>query len=372
MDRFDVTIIGAGVIGLAVARSVSTSQRKVLVLERNSSFGEEASSRNSEVIHAGIYYPQGSLKALSCVEGRRMLYDLCQANGIGCRKTGKLIVACDKQELSLLNHVACTAEINGVALERMSQSQVHEKEAQVACLEALYSPETGIVDSHRLMEYYLEQARGQGADVVYAAEVTALHQQKQGWDVTVNNQGEELSILSRVVVNCSGLNADKVAALAGLDTAALGYAQYYLKGSYFRLSDKYRHMTRHLVYPVPDKNSLGIHTVLDLAGGLRLGPNEEEVSEIDYSVRDDKGRAFYEAARKFLPCIALDDLTPDMAGIRAQLSQPNRGDFKDFVIREEREQGCPGLINCVGIESPGLTASAFIGQYVADLARDIL
>jgi len=372
MDTFDISIIGAGVIGLAVASEVSSSSRSVIILEKNASFGEESSSRNSEVIHAGLYYPRGSLKATACVEGRRMLYDLCPAQKIGCEKIGKIIVATDERELELLEHVRKTAAGNGVDLEPLTGEQVNKMEPYVRCRAALLSPETGIVDSHRLMEYFLDQARAQQADVVYQAYVKDLKKSEDGWRILIDNQGEQLEIVSRIVINCAGLQADQIAQAAGIDIKACGYEQYYLKGSYFRLSDKYRGATKRLLYPVPDKNSLGIHTVLDLNGGIRLGPDEEEVSQIDYHVEPGKRLAFFESVQRFLPKLAEDDLTPDMAGIRPQLRHPNETGFKDFIIREETDKNMTGLINCIGMESPGLTAAPFIGLTVARLVDHLL
>jgi len=372
MDTFDITIIGAGVIGLAAASEVSSSSRSVIILEKNEFFGEESSSRNSEVIHAGIYYPRGSLKASACIEGRRMLYDLCPAQKIGCAKIGKLIVAVDERELELLENVRKTASNNGVDLEPLTGEQVRKMEPRVTCRAGLLSPETGIVDSHRLMEYYLDKAREQRADLVFQAQVKDLGKEENVWRILIDNQGEQLEIDSRVVINCAGLQADKLAQMAGIDIQSRGYEQYYLKGSYFRLSDKYRGVTHRLVYPVPDKNSLGIHTVLDLNGGIRLGPDEEEVSSIDYRVDSDKRRSFYDSVRRFLPDLAEDDLSPDMAGIRPQLRRANETGFKDFIIRDETENGCEGLINCIGMESPGLTASPSIGRQVARLVDGLL
>jgi len=372
MDSFDITIIGAGVIGLAVASEVSSVSRSVIILEKNASFGEEASSRNSEVVHAGLYYLRGSLKATACLEGRRMLYDLCPRHNIGCQRIGKLIVAADERELELLEGVRITASENGVFLQSLTDKEVRKMEPCVSCRAGLFSSETGIIDSHRLMEYYLDRTRQQEADLVFQAEVKGLEKAEKGWRVLIDNQGEQIEIISRVVINCAGLQADQVALMAGIDIGGCGYEQYYLKGSYFRLSDKYRGATRRLVYPVPDKNSLGIHTVLDLNGGIRLGPDEEEVAKIDYRVDPDKRRSFYESVRRFLPDLAEDDLSPDMAGIRSQLRRADQTGFKDFIICEETDRGCGGLINLIGIESPGLTASPFIGKHVAHLVKGVL
>lgn len=371
MDKVDIVIIGAGVIGLAVASEVSGTGKSVFMLEKNNCWGQETSSRNSEVIHAGIYYPQGSLKAKSCVYGRKMLYALCEKEGIPFKKTGKLIIATCEAEIETLNEVYNQAKSNGVDLQFLSKQDARKKEPDVFCLGALFSPETGIVDSHALMKYFLNKANANGVNLVCSSEVVGIEKQGREYKITVNNQGETISFLSRVVINCAGNNADKVAAMCGLDIEARGYQQYYLKGNYFRLSNKSKFVTRHLVYPVPQKRSLGVHTVLDLQGEVRLGPDEEEVEKIDYCVNENKKRFFFESARKYLTFIAEDDLSADMAGIRPQLRRPNRGNFRDFFISHENTLGFPGLINLIGIESPGLTASPYIGKYVAEMAMKI-
>jgi len=365
MESVDIIIIGAGVIGLSVAAEAAREGRSIFILEKNDSWGQEISSRNSEVIHAGIYYPAGTLKARSCAEGRAMLYDLCPQHGIGIKKTGKLIVATSDEEVASLHRIKKTAAENNVTLSFIDKSEAKKLEPQVSCVAALYSPETGIVDSHVLMKFFLEKAKSAGAELVCLAEVTAVKRSAAGYTVTIDNQGETTTLGATVVVNCAGNNADTIAAACGIDIDACGYRQYYLKGNYFRLSDKYRNTTQHLIYPVPDANSLGIHTVVDLNGGIRLGPDEQEVETLDYRVDEARKKDFYESAHAFLPFIEEDALTADMAGIRPQLRTPNAGDFKDFIISHEEDKGLPGLINLIGIESRGLTASPFIGRYVA-------
>jgi len=372
MESVDITIIGAGIIGLSVASVLSQKNKNIFILEKNTSWGQEASSRNSEVVHAGIYYNPGSLKAIACYEGRNELYTLCPEHNIGIKKTGKLIVATDQREIGLLEKLKETARNNGVDLSFLDGKDVKKVEPEACAVAALYSPETGIVDSHFLMKFFLDKARAGGVELVCDAEVIAIERKESQYKITLNNQGEKVSILSNVVVNCAGNNADKVASLCGINIEKEGYEQYYLKGNYFRLSDQHRNKTSHLIYPVPDKNSLGIHTVLDLSGGIRLGPDEEEVLEMDYQVNPAKKKAFYNSAKKFLPCIDEKDLSSDMAGIRSQLRHPNKGDFKDFIINHEQDKGLPGLINLLGIESPGLTASPYIGKYVGDIIDSIL
>lgn len=372
MEKVDITIIGAGVIGLSVASQVASKGKDVFILEKNHSWGQETSSRNSEVIHAGIYYLPGSLKAKVCYEGRRLLYSLCPQYGIRIKKTGKMIVAIDDSEIKKLEELKETAKNNGVDLEMIGKKDIKKLEPQVFGEAALFSPETGIVDSHFLMKHFLDEAQAKGAQLVCEAEVVGVEKKGSFYRIVVDNQGERIDLESRIVINCAGNSADKVALLAGIDIEKCGYEQYYLKGSYFRLADRFRNSMHTLVYPVPEKNSLGIHTVLDLDGGIRLGPDEEKVETIDYQVDLNKRKGFFEAARKYWPGLREEDLSSDMAGVRPQLCKPNRGNFKDFIIKHEEDKGFPGLINLIGIESPGLTASVYIGRYVAELAGRVL
>jgi len=372
MESIDVTIIGAGVIGLSIASQIGRTGRSVYILEKNSSWGQETSSRNSEVIHAGIYYKPGSLKAISCVEGRDALYRLCEENQIGVKKTGKLIVALNEGEFEYLNNLKENAALNGVDLTLLDKNQTKELEPNVVSVGALFSPDTGIIDSHALMKYYLEKAKSKEVELVTQAEVVAVEKQGSQYRVEINNQGETINILSSVVINCAGNHADKIARLCGLDIQGCGYAQYYLKGNYFRLVDKFRNIMHHLVYPVPTNNSLGIHTVLDLSGGIRLGPDAQEVEEFDYKVDEGRKQEFFESVSQFLPGITEADLYSDMSGIRPQLRKPNDGEFRDFVIRHEEDKGLPGVINLIGIESPGLTASPYIAKHVSCVVEKLL
>jgi len=372
MEYVDITIIGAGVIGLAIATEAGRLSKNVLLLEKNESWGQETSSRNSEVIHAGIYYKPGSLKAISCVEGRKMLYKICEEHSIPCRKTGKIIVAVDHDECDILMNLNVNAKRNGVETKFLDKKGVHKMEPSVSCQAALYSPETGIVDSHALMEYFLKKSQDEGVDVVYKAEVMGIEWDGSRYTIKIDNQGEKVYISSKIVINCAGHNADKIASLTGIDIEKEGYQQCYTKGNYFRVSDKFVNVTHHLVYPVPLKTSLGIHTVLDLRGGVRLGPDDEEVEDIDYNVDENKKRAFYEFITKFIPDIEEDWLSPDMAGVRAQLRNPTSDDFRDFIISHEDSKGFPGLFNLIGIESPGLTSSPYIARYISKIADKYL
>ncbi len=369
-DRFNITIIGAGVIGLAVAEELSRRYDGVLVLEKNEKFGQETSSRHSGVIHAGIYYPAGSLKARFCVEGNPILYEICAERGIPHRRIGKLIVAVTDDEEESLLRLKAQAEANGVdTLSLLSRRQLQTLEPEVQARAALFSPATGIIDAHGLMRSFNIAAESQGATIVCRSEVTAVEWGGSWWGITLN--GGEYRFQSRVVINCAGLSSDRIAACAGVDPDHEGYRLWYCKGDYYTLSPA--PMLRHLVYPVPHKDivGLGIHTTLDLGGRVRLGPDTEYVESVDYRVDEEKGKAFYEAVARYLPGIRKEALHPDMSGIRPKLQGPGEP-YRDFMIREESDRGLPGLINLIGIESPGFTCCIPIARYVATLADPFL
>lgn len=369
------TIIGAGVVGLAVAAELSEIHRDVLILERNPSFGQETSSRNSEVIHAGIYYAKGSKKARLCVEGNRMLYRLCEASRIPHRRCGKLIVATDKDEEALLMAIQDRARDNGVeALDMLSAAQIKAMEPNVKALAALFSPSTGIIHSHRLMRHYAAQANKNGARFVPHTSVDGVEKlDNSGYRLhVVYPDGEKDDFVSRWVINCAGLESDHIAASMGIDIDAHGYRLHYWKGEYFSL-DVPRGFIRHLVYPVPQANhvGLGVHATIDLSDRAKLGPNATYLPgrDLDYSVDPTARQSFYEAAVRYLPGIRYDQLHPEMAGIRPKLQRP--GDpARDFIIEEETSKGLPGVINLIGIESPGLTASPAIAKHVREMIEE--
>lgn len=371
MDRFEVVIIGAGVIGLAIAQDISRKESNVLVLERNNSFGLETSSRNSEVIHGGMYYPAGSLKATLCIEGRRMLYGFCQQHRVAVRKTGKLIVATENEESSALNEIFNQGLANGVeGLHWLSSNDLKRLEPHVKCVMAIFSEETGIIDSHEYMKCLLDIAQANGVIIAYNSEAVGIRKHNERYKLTVNNNKEILDIFASRIINCAGLDADNIAAMVNIDIKASGYELYYCKGQYFRVASKKSGLLSHLVYPVPLPKSggLGIHATLDLAGSLRLGPDDSYLKERvkDYSVNPKSIDDFYDSAVKFMPFLSKDDLSADTSGIRPKL-QSEGGDFRDFVICEETDKGLPGFINLIGIESPGLTASLAISKHVGNL-----
>ena len=365
MERVDITIIGAGVVGLAVARALSKLGKNIIVIEKNSSFGQETSSRNSEVIHAGIYYPKESLKSKTCINGKDLLYDFCKANNIPHKKLGKLIVATEKNEVTKLNAVYNNALQCGLTnLRILKKREIIKLEPDVDAETAIFSPDTGIMNSHSLMKCLFKEAKNNNVDFAFSVEAKGIKHKNALYEVAVEEpEGDTYSFESRVVINCAGLWADKVAGFVGIDPETSLYKTHYSKGQYFRIKNPGKFSITHLVYPPPTETDLGIHVTPDLGGGLRLGPDAVYVSEINYDI-DEKDRGkFFNSAKKFLPNLKIDDIIPDTAGIRAKL-QPENGPFRDFVIQDEKELGFPGFIDVIGIESPGLTSSLAIGELV--------
>jgi L-2-hydroxyglutarate oxidase LhgO len=344
------------------------------VIERNESFGRETSSRNSEVIHAGIYYPAGSLKAKLCVQGREMLYQRLAKTRIPHRRCGKLLVATSVAEAEQIEAIVQRAAANGVEdLEPLSGERARAMEPQVKAVAALLSPSTGIIDSHRLMRHLFSQTRRSGGEIVYQTKVERIIPRSGGgFDLVVRYpDGEEDTFFSRRVVNCAGLGADRLAASAGIDIDACGYRQHFWKGEYFSCQAPEGFIKR-LVYPVPlpDTVGLGIHATVDLAGRIKFGPDATYLpdGELDYQVDAGRRDEFHRAAVRYLPALEPEWLQPEMAGIRPKLQKPGDG-VKDFIINEESGRGLPGLVNCIGIESPGLTSCLAIADHVADLLR---
>ena len=370
----DITIVGAGVVGLAIAAQVASEDREVYVLEKNEKFGLEISSRQSGVIHSGIYYPEGSLKAKMCVAGNRILYELCERYSLGHRRLGKLIVATGDQETRELQTLVERGRRNGLdGLKILSKQEMKELEPKVEGVAAILSPSTGIIDSYALMKYYIAKAKDGGGQIVYQTKVVGIEKIADGYKVTIQDSTGESSFTTKILINCAGLHSDKVAELAGIDIAKAGYKLYYCKGEYFSVSSGKSTLVKRLIYPVPSTqlSGLGIHVNLDMDGRMRLGPSAYYVDRIDYAVDSQHRQLFYESVRRFLPFIEYDDLEPETAGIRPRLQEPG-GDVKDFVIRDESDKGLPRFINLIGIESPGLTASPAIANYVWGLIKRYL
>lgn len=371
-DRVDTIIIGAGVVGLAVAAELSTGrdERAVVFMDKNERFGMETSSRNSEVIHAGIYYPTGSLKAELCVSGKHLLYEFCERWSIPHNRCGKIIVANSEEEADSLQELLEQARANGVEdLEELNHAKLAALEPHICADKALLSPSTGVINSHVLMERLEDIAMQNGALPAYCHHVQEIEPLQEGYRVYFTNpDGSKDAMECEVLINSAGLQADRVAALTGIDPVSCGYRIYPCKGEYFSLPPKKAALINHLIYPPPLQalTGLGTHVTKTLDGRLRLGPNAVYVDEEDYSVDPARAGDFYRSVKPFLPFIEEEDLEPEMAGIRPKLSGPGE-DFRDFVIVEESANGRPGLINLVGIESPGLTACLAIARRVASL-----
>ncbi|MFS2048884.1 NAD(P)/FAD-dependent oxidoreductase [Variovorax sp. Varisp41] len=363
MDDLDCAVIGGGVVGVAVARALALAGREVMVLEAEGAIGTGTSSRNSEVIHAGIYYPQASLKARLCVEGKQLLYAYAEARGVPHRRCGKLIVATSTEQVAQLEAIRLKAAANGVDdLETISAAQAVALEPQLRCMAALVSPSTGIVDSHALMLSLLGDLENAGGMLALKSAVKRADLEEGGIVLTAQD-GTRLRC--RSVVNAAGLGAPDLARhFGGLATETVPTA-YFAKGNYFTLSG--RAPFGRLVYPVPEPGGLGVHLTIDLGGQAKFGPDVQWVSSPDDLVVDPaRGDAFYAEVRKYWPALPDGALIPGYAGMRPKISGP--GDpAADFRIDGPRAHGVRGLVNLFGIESPGLTSSLAIGRHVADL-----
>ncbi len=364
MENVNIAIIGAGVVGLAVAAKISRSNDGVFVFEKNAKFGQETSSHNSGVVHSGIHYPPGSLKAKLCVEGNTMLRRICEENRISYKPLGKLTVAITEEESAELDKLMKMGTANAVAdLKFLNRAEIKKLEPNIDVQKALYTPTTGIVEPDELMHHFHSVAQRNNVVFAMETEVKGLRKTSDGFELAGTSVGEAFAVKANTVINCTGLNSDKVAAMTGLDVDRLGYRLHHCKGDYFRLAGK--PPVTMLVYPVPKGAGLGIHLTPDMSGSVRLGPNAYYVETIDYNVKSSE-KEFREDVERFLPSIHERQIHVDSAGIRPKLQGPNDG-FKDFVIKHEAENGLTGFINLVGIESPGLTAAPSIANLVSQI-----
>ncbi len=367
MYEVDVAVVGAGVIGLAVARAHALAGREVIVLEAESAIGTQTSARNSEVIHAGLYYPKGSLKARACVDGRRALYAYAAAKGFEARPIGKLIVATDPAQLATLDAIRAAAAANGVDdLRLVDAAEARRLEPEVECVGALFSPSTGIVDGHAYMTALLGDTEASGGAVALRSPVTGGRAIDGGVELDVG--GDDPSTLrARTVINAAGLWAPALAArVTGVAPASLPDARM-AKGNYFALSGV-RAPFRRLVYPVPEPGGLGVHATLDLGGQVRFGPDVEWIEAIDYAVDPRRSERFYAAIRRYWPALPDAALQPAYCGIRPKIGGP-AAPAADFVVQGPDETGVAGLWNLYGIESPGLTASLALADHVLGLTQ---
>ena len=365
MEAVDCVVVGAGVVGLAAARALALSGREVLVLEAAEGIGTETSSRNSEVIHAGIYYPAGSLMARFCVAGRRALYGYCMARGVPFSNCGKLIVASSEAEDGMLAAIRRRAEINGVeGMRVLPGAEARAMEPNLACTSALLSPTTGIIDSHAFMLALQGDAENAGATPVFRSPVLSARARDGGIEVDIGGL-DPMTLRCRLLVNSAGLHAPGLAArIDGMRPDHVPKA-YYAKGNYFTLSG--RSPFSRLIYPVPVPGGLGVHLTIDLGGQARFGPDVQWIDGIDYAVDPGRAEAFYAAVRHYWPALKDGALQPGYSGIRPKIVPPG-APGQDFVVQGPQTHGVAGLINLFGIESPGLTASLALADYVVEVA----
>lgn len=373
MDKVDAVVVGAGVVGLAVGRALARSGRETLVLERETAIGQGVSSRNSEVIHAGLYYPAGSLKARLCVRGKELLYAFCASHGVAHSRCGKLVVATEASQLPGLQALQAKAAANGVHdLRWLSREEAQALEPALRCEAALLSPSTGIVDSHGLMLALQGDLEAAGGAVGLGSEVLGLRATAEGQVLRVRAGGEEMELLAGLVVNAAGLWAPWLAARSeGLDAAHVPQA-HYSKGSYFSLAG--RAPFGRLIYPLPQEASLGVHLTLDLGGQARFGPDAQWLHDVadpdalDYGVDPARAEGFYADVRRYWPALPDGALQPAYSGVRPKIHGPGEP-APDFRIEGPAQHGVPGLVNLLGIESPGLTSClAIADEVMAQLA----
>jgi L-2-hydroxyglutarate oxidase LhgO len=365
MDEIEAVVIGAGVVGLAVARELALSGRETLILEAAERCGSGVSARSSEVIHAGIYYPSGSLKARLCVAGRERLYEFCRKHAVPQRRCGKLILATQTGQLAALETLAAQAQRNGVELLPLSADAVQHLEPELTCVAALHSPLSGIVDSQALLAALQAQAEAHGAIVSTRSTVTRVVLEGSGAVIGVN--GCEPALRARTLINCAGLESVAVAQLMEGLTMRLPLPKaHYARGNYFALQG--RAPFRRLVYPMPEKGGLGIHLTLDLAGAARFGPDVEWLAHPDYRVNEERVTDFVSAIRSYWPALPAQRLIPAYAGVRPKITGPDEP-AADFRLDDAGVHGVAGLVNLFGIESPGLTAALALASEVVARAR---
>lgn len=364
MDRVECIIAGAGIVGLAVARALALAGREVIVVEAADGIGTGTSSRNSEVIHAGIYYPAGSAMARLCVAGRQMLYRYCKDQRVPYRRCGKLIVATGADDTERLAAIRARAAANGVTdLVALSANEARAMEPALNCTGALHSPSTGIVDSHALMLALHGDAEGAGTAFAFHAPLVAARREESGFTVAIGGDAP-ITLGCDLLINAAGLNAPRLArSISGLPPKHIPTA-YYAKGNYFACTA--RVPFSHLIYPLPEPGGLGVHLTLDIGGAGRFGPDVEWVETLAYDVDPERAHRFYPAIRRYWPDLPDGALVPAYSGIRPKIVPPGAA-AQDFLIQGEQRHGIPGLVNLFGIESPGLTASLAIAEEVRAL-----
>lgn len=365
MDSTDIIIIGAGAVGLAAAYELSSKYRHIIVLEKEDTFGRHTSSRNSETIHSGIYYPQNTLKAKLCLRGNELLYSFMKHQDVSHIKCGKYIIATSKDEIPEIEKLKINGELNGVpGLRLVTGHEISSAEPDVNALMGVHVPTAGVMNSYELMKRFESMSKENGVLFAYRTGVSRIEKVNDGFTVHTD-RGD--SILAEVVINCAGLGSDMIAASCGIDVDAAGYRLKYCKGEYYKSENTGR--MKSLVYPVPspDGKSLGIHTRMFTDGTIVFGPNAYYLkkNEIDYSLNNDRRDEFMNSVPLFIKR-DVSDMSVCDCGIRPKLQGPGEK-FRDFVIRDEGDRGLKGLVNCIGIESPGLTSSLAIAEYIAEI-----
>jgi len=360
-DKVECVVVGAGVVGLAIARALALQGHEVIVLETEKTFGTQTSSRNSEVIHAGIYYPTGSLKAQTCVSGKVLLYDYCRQHKVDFQRLGKLIVAITSEQIELLRDYQAQGRINGIDdLELLSQEELHQLEPEVRGLAALWSPSTGIVDSHGLMLSLLGDFESAGGTLVTRSPVNSFRQVSDGFEMDVGSEGLSMKLQSRWLINSAGHGATALAKTSGMEQIT---DNHYPAGHYFSYRGK--SPFNHLIYPVAGAGSLGIHGTLDLGGQLKFGPDLEWRERLDYTfdLSETRRQHFENSIRAYYPALEVNRLQPDYVGVRPRISGPGEP-LADFKIMGPESHGMHGLVQLFGIESPGFTACLAIADEV--------
>lgn len=365
MEKVDIIVIGAGVVGLAVGHALAKNFDDVVIVEKEDSYGRHTSSRNSEVIHSGIYYPKDSFKKELCIEGRELLYDFLNTRNLPYSQCGKLVVAVNEEEIPALNALYENGVSNGLNdLEKLSKEECKAIAPEVIAEKAILVPVTGILNTHRYMQQLKIEFEENGGFILFDMEAEKIKKTDDGFAVSFSN-GEEF--LAEKLINCAGLQCEDISRLVGLNTEELGLKIHWCKAEYYKTSEKFK--LNKLIYPLPDPTGmyLGIHLTLNLAGEVRFGPSAYYVDELDYSMDERNKEDFSRSVSKYLK-FNKDKIHPDDTGIRPKLQGENDG-FRDFYIQEESKNGFPGYINLMGIESPGLTASLAIGKFVYKLLK---
>ncbi|CUH95999.1 hypothetical protein P22_2087 [Propionispora sp. 2/2-37] len=379
MDRVDILIVGAGVTGLAAACCLAERwpDKSILLLEKHETFGQEITSRTSEVIHSGIYYPPGSLKARLCVAGNRLLYDFCEKHQVPYRRSGKLIIARDEGESAQLAVLARQAQENGVTdVEWLDRPGIARLEPHVEAVAALLSPSSGIFDSYLLMEKMAKIARRNGAMLVYRQLVIGIRVLEAGYQVEYQEEnGARDVLMCRCLVNAAGMHADALAAMAGIPVDQAGYRIYRCKGEYFTVTNAKAQLVSRLIFPagIRELKGSGLPVIKDVSGRLRIGPDAHYApsGSLDYSVNPANAAQFLAIAGNYLPFLEAADLRPDLAAVRPRLLVPCGSPPRDFIVCHETERGLSGFINLIGIESPGITCCFSLAQMVGDMLNGV-